>query len=314
MAEPYTIRIFVLDGDPEGAKIIDRLNWTGVGVSFPRAAWPDLRSRAEFDRAGVYVLSGPAEGEDDDLPAIYIGQGDVVRDRIESHFGKKIFWDTAHVFVSSNGALHRGHVTWLEHALVKRADEAGRCHLDNRNRPGEPGLPEAERADTEGFLREILRIVPLLGVRVFEVPKPIADADADQSVQSDDVADLDGRDTIVVPAQQDGFREVFLGENAWYAIRIGGGMLQRIKYIAAYQSAPVSAITHYAPVERIEPYGDDGKYKLIFSEPAKSIGPIPFADATSGSMQGSRYTSLEKLRSAKKVSDIFWRDEPEADE
>ena len=82
-------------------------------------------------------------------------------------------------------------------------------------------------------------------------------------------------------------------------------MLPKIKYIAAYQSQPVSAVTHVAPVARIEPYGDSGKYKLVFSEPAKPIGPIPFGDAPSGLMQGSRYTTYEKLQKAKKVADLF---------
>jgi hypothetical protein len=31
------------------------------------------------------------------------------------------------------------------------------------------------------------------------------------------------------------------------------GMLDKINHIAAYQLRPVSAITHYAPVDRIEP-------------------------------------------------------------
>jgi len=30
MPDPYTIRIFVPDGDPEGVRIIDRMNWTGL--------------------------------------------------------------------------------------------------------------------------------------------------------------------------------------------------------------------------------------------------------------------------------------------
>jgi hypothetical protein len=50
-------------------------------------------------------------------------------------------------------------------------------------------------------------------------------------------------DTIIVPAREDGFKEVFIGLNQWYAIRIGAAMKDRIKYIAAYQVAPVSAIT-----------------------------------------------------------------------
>jgi hypothetical protein len=64
-------------------------------------------------------------------------------------------------------------------------------------------------------------------------------------------------------------------------------------------------VTHYAPVASIEPYGEEGKYKLTFAEPAKPIGPIPFADAPSGSMQGPRYTSLQKLLTAKKLTDLF---------
>jgi hypothetical protein len=100
------------------------------------------------------------------------------------------------------------------------------------------------------------------------------------------------------------FRTVFLGENRWHAIRIGGGMLPRIKYIAAYQSAPISAVTHYAPVERIEPYGDGGKYQVIFSEPAKELEK-PIGNAPPGTFQGSRYTSISKLLAASEAADLF---------
>jgi hypothetical protein len=140
----------------------------------------------------------------------------------------------------------------------------------------------------------------------FERPKPVAIPAAglppENPAPSNTKADLD---TVVVPAQQGGFEETFLGENCWYAIRISGGMLPKIKYIAAYRTQPESKITHYAPVSRIEPYGEEGKYKLIFAEPAKPIGPIPFGDASQGSMQGPRYTSLQKLMVAKKLSDLF---------
>jgi len=30
MADPYTIRIFVPYGNPDGLRIIDRMNWTGL--------------------------------------------------------------------------------------------------------------------------------------------------------------------------------------------------------------------------------------------------------------------------------------------
>jgi hypothetical protein len=304
--EPYTIRVFVPDGDPEGVKIVELLNWTGIGIALPRAAWSGLRERAEFRRAGVYVLTGSAEGTGDDLPTIYVGQGDEIRARLESHYVNKEFWDWAYVFVSNGNALNRAHITWLEHALLARAQKAGRCHLDNANQPREPSLSESERADTNGFLREMLRILPLLGVRVFEKGTPVATPSSVSQAVVTSAGILDERDTIIVPAQGEGFRSVFLGMNCWYSIRIGGGMLPRIKYIAAYQTAPVSAITHYARVARIEPYGDDGKYRLVFAEPAKELTkPIQFGDAPQGSMQGPRYTSVAKLLAAKRVVDLL---------
>lgn len=306
MADPFTIRIFVPDGDPEGVRIIDRMNWTGVGLVFPRIKWPEIKQRSEFARTGVYILVG-YKGQTDDLPTIYIGQADGVKNRIESHYNSKDFWNWAIVFVSTSGGLNRAHVTWLEYALVNRANQTKGCHLDNGNVPQEPALTEAEKADTQGFMKEILQILPLVGLRAFEFPKAVATPKASTP---DEVTKIHSHkpDTIIVPAQKEGFDDVFLGKDCWYAIRISGGMLDKIKYIAAYQTMPVSAITHYAPVDRIEPYGEEGKFKVIFSEKAKEIGPIPFGDAPAGSMQGPRYTTLEKLLSAKKLSDLFGKD------
>ena len=68
MADPFTIRIFVPDGDPEGVRLIDRIfvpdgdpegvrlidrmNWTGLGFVFPRLKWPDVEHRSEMKRPG----------------------------------------------------------------------------------------------------------------------------------------------------------------------------------------------------------------------------------------------------------------------
>lgn len=79
-----------------------------------------------------------------------------------------------------------------------------------------------------------------------------------------DSEDADELDTIVVPAREDGFNEEFVKNERWFAIRIAGAMLDKIKYIAAYQVAPISGITYIAEVDRIEKYRDTNKYIVFF--------------------------------------------------
>lgn len=298
MLKPYTIRLFVPDGDPSAFKIIDKMNWTGIGLEVSREAWTKYKNRNEFGQAGIYVLFGYQEGED--LPTLYIGQGDGVKSRIESHEKNKAFWDKVLVFVSSNNGLNRAHITWLEWALIQQAKNTGRCRLDNNATPNEPVLTESEKADTQEFLNEILSIFPLVEIKVFEKAKKI-----NVSAQVQNSSKRNIQDTIIVPAQEEGFKDTFLAKNCWHAIRIGGGKIKDIKYIAAYQTSPISAVTHFAEVESIEPYGDGGKYKLNFIATAKEIKPIKLGKAKKGILQSPRYTTFEKLQSAKELMDLF---------
>jgi len=119
-------------------------------------------------------------------------------------------------------------------------------------------------------------------------------------------ADIGELDTIVVPAREDGFQETFLGENRWYEIRIHASMIPQIKYIAAYQVAPVSAITHWALVKNIEPWQDTGKFVVNFAEPAKEIGPVPLVPKSRvKALQNARYTSFDRLQKAKTLNEVF---------
>jgi hypothetical protein len=189
----------------------------------------------------------------------------------------------------------------VEWALIKKATEAGRCKLDNSVSPNEPALTESEKADTQQFLHEILSVLPVVEIRLFEKPAKIKAGVTEGAPKPGKQV----QDTIIVPAQEEGFKDVFIGENCWHAIRIGGGKLKDIKYIAAYQTAPVSAVTHYAKVASIEPYGDGGKYKLNFVAPAEPIGPITYGEAKQGMMQSARYTTYKKLMEAKVLDDLF---------
>lgn len=112
-------------------------------------------------------------------------------------------------------------------------------------------------------------------------------------------------DTIVVPAQAEGFNNVFIQENSWWSIRISASMIDRIKYIAAYQVAPISAITHIAEVARIAKYKDTNKYILYFKEPAQEIGPVKLGEGKGLAPQAPRYTKRSKILSARTLADVF---------
>jgi hypothetical protein len=161
VSPPFSLRIFVADGDPDGLRLVERSNWIGKCVVFPRAIFTTIRGRSEFQQTGVYILLG-------DDKRIYIGEGDPVRPRLEQHFAKKDFWTRAVFFVAGPGQLNKAHVQYLEAELVDRARTAKRGPLENGNVPAKPTLSEADEADMDVFLENMLGILPVLGVDAFE--------------------------------------------------------------------------------------------------------------------------------------------------
>lgn len=307
MAEPFTIRIFLPDGAYDGVRIIDRMNWTGQVVAFSRADWDKIKGRREIRHAGVYILVGT--NVDDELPELYIGQTDELHRRMGNHVKndlKMAFWDEAVFFYSTNDGLNRAHITWLEWALVQRAKQTNRSHLKNVVSPEEPILTEAEKADTYAFLQEIYQILPVAGLKAFEKKKSVSiDEKPARSEPTPVQADNSYLpDTVIVAARKYNFERQFLGEHAWSSIRISRVMLDQLKYIAAYQTAPISAVTHIAQIDRIEEYGEQGKYKLFFKGQATELErPVPVGDPNY-SIQGPRYTTKSKLEQAKSVVEV----------
>jgi len=162
---------------------------------------------------------------------------------------------------------------------------------------------------------ELVRYENEKGDRYYHFSPFLADINADIAVTKEVAAvnrpalEAGEIDTVVVPAREDGFKETFLAENRWYQIRIHGSMKPQIKYIAAYQVAPVSAITHIATVKSIEPWKETYKFVVNFSEPAREIGPIPLVPKENNgrvkALQNLRYTSKQRLESAKTLDDVW---------
>ncbi|MBP6118481.1 MAG: GIY-YIG nuclease family protein [Giesbergeria sp.] len=167
MQTPFSLRIFVADGDPDGLRIVDKSNWIGKALVFPRALLPQVKARPELAQTGVYLLLGPRPDGEGDM--LYVGEGDPIRPRLESHYAQKDFWTRAIGFTTTTaGQLNKAHVQFLESRLIALARAAKRMPLDNANQPAEPSLSEADRADMEVFLGHMLGMLPVLGVHAFE--------------------------------------------------------------------------------------------------------------------------------------------------
>ena len=167
MTSPFSLRIFVADGDPDGLRIVDKSNWIGKALVFPRALLPQVKARPELAQTGLYLLLGPRPDGEGDM--LYVGEGDPIRPRLESHYAQKDFWTRAIGFTTTTaGQLNKAHVQFLESRLIALARAAKRMPLDNANQPAEPSLSEADRADMEVFLGHMLGMLPVLGVHAFE--------------------------------------------------------------------------------------------------------------------------------------------------
>lgn len=154
-----TIKLFLPHGDARRLRVGEVSNWTGKALAAPRTELDDLLARDELESSGVYFLLGvnPDTGE----YLAYIGEAEVIRDRLKQHKGKD-FWNSVVVFVSKDENLTKAHVRFLENRLLQEARAAARYALENAN-TSNPRLPESDREDMEVYLARIRQVLPVLG-------------------------------------------------------------------------------------------------------------------------------------------------------
>ncbi|MFZ4622817.1 MAG: GIY-YIG nuclease family protein [Rhodoferax sp.] len=298
MNTPFSITLFSTTGDPNGIRHIDKSNWSGFGVVFAKNQLADLKSHPSFGQAGIYILVGNAAEE-----TIYIGEADPVGDRLRNHKANKEGWGWGVYFVDTNHKIGKTEVQYLEYALIQRANKCDRAILLNKNNVTMPSMSPVAKATAHQFFCDMLLILPMLGISAFTLPTEAAPTD--EVLHSVSAHDIELFDTIVVPARQEGFKARFINEHCWFAIRIQAKHIGKLKYIAAYQVAPVGAITHLAEIDKIEPYGDSGKYMLRFKAAAIAITPIARGADSSITLQGPRYALRSKLLAAKWLDQVW---------
>jgi hypothetical protein len=179
------IRLFLVNGTPNGVITAEVMNWTGKAVVAPRARFADLVRREEAGRTGIYILVGPDPERVAGLKA-YIGEADSVGKRLRRHEGgdEMDFFDRAAFVVSKDENLTKAHARFLESQLVRLAKEAGTVKLVNVTGPDFTRLPEADRSDMAFFLEQLRIVLPTLGFDLFRPSGSQALAQSNPAMQS----------------------------------------------------------------------------------------------------------------------------------
>ena len=165
MAFGRTIRIFLIDGDPNGRMACELSNWTGKAFKIPRVNLKDCVDRPELSSTGVYLLFGK---EDDGTDKVYIGEAESIFKRLNQQLAQKEFWNEAIVLISKDENLNKAHIKYLESRLHEIAIAAGRYNVENSTIPTLSAVSESDRAEMEEFIENAKLLVNTLGHKVFD--------------------------------------------------------------------------------------------------------------------------------------------------
>lgn len=176
-----SIELFFINGEPDGMVTATiPFQWTGHVLVTRRTQLEDALTRDEADRPGAYLLLG----EKDDQQSLYVGETDVLKERLKSHVREKDWWDYAILITSNGEPLNKAHVRYLEHRLFAEAKRIGKIMVDFGRSPTASQLSEAGRAHMDDFMDNLMLVLPALGYDFFS--EDVREAKQDVSEQSDE--------------------------------------------------------------------------------------------------------------------------------
>lgn len=167
MKSRKTIKLFLIDGDTNGRLACELSNWTGKAYKLPRNLIKICTDRPEIQTTGVYMLFNKSANLSEKRE-LYIGKAENIFNRLTQNVKEKNFWNEAIVFIRKDDNLNKQHIKYLENRLHDIATFANRYELINNQRPTQSSISEADKAEMEEFLANILTLVSTLGYNAFE--------------------------------------------------------------------------------------------------------------------------------------------------
>lgn len=160
------ITLFLLDGIPEGRQTCELSNWTGKALRIPKIMIKESSDRKELFNPGAYLLFGK-NIEQPDKEMVYIGESEVIFDRLKQHASTKDFWNEAVVIFSKDENLNKAHIKYLEYRMYELAKKSKRYIIENSQEPTRSSISEADKAEMEEFLENIKLLINTMGYKVF---------------------------------------------------------------------------------------------------------------------------------------------------
>lgn len=171
-----TIKIFLIDGEPDGLKTAELSNWSGQAIVIPRTKLREVKNRPECNKPSIYFLIGK-ESEEDLLSSVYIGEAENLWNRLSTHDSNKGFWQTVIAFSSKDNNLTKAHVKYLESKCLEIANTTKRFEVKNGVESTIPSLSESDISDLEEFLGNLKLLLSALSYPILQsiIAKEVTD-------------------------------------------------------------------------------------------------------------------------------------------
>lgn len=179
---PRTIQIYLPKGNPRGLRVAELTTSIVRVIEIPRTLLDEFLGMPEAKQVGVYFLVN--DDEDQDYPAVYIGQTGGTGQRLLDHHKLKEFWNRALVVVSLTNSLTQTHALYLEWLGIKLANEVGRYKVENGKAGTKPHTPAPLEADCIEIFDTLRTLIATLGQPVFEPLSKAKTAGAEAATDS----------------------------------------------------------------------------------------------------------------------------------
>lgn len=164
--KPFSVRIYLQDGDADGVKVVSKSKWGGRCLLIPRSSLPHEKDRQELNAAGVFLLFSPCAGSE--KQTLFIDAAEPVGAQLGEVLNQADSWSDSIIFTCKEDSLSLAQYQYIAKRLLALAKNSSKAQLANHDIPSPKSLSDKDIDTAEIFLAHMLSLCPLLGLTAFE--------------------------------------------------------------------------------------------------------------------------------------------------